>query len=156
MNLKNYTSTVSVDRSITLIEHALVSIGATHIAKAYDLKGHATAMIFQMGTGNNGDPHMTFKLPARWEKVFDKMWKQVLRPRKETEARIKDQSMRTAWKLLYDQVAVQAANVQLDQQDAVEAFFPYLYDGKRDKTIYEIAKGNGFKQLTSGNAKETP
>ena len=36
MNLKNYTSSVSVVNSINKIEHRLVSAGATHIAKVYD------------------------------------------------------------------------------------------------------------------------
>jgi len=147
MNIRNYTSEVSVDKSISLIEHCLVSAGATHIAKAYDQEGHSKAMLFQLVVA---DQHMTFKLPARWEKVFDKMWRQVLRPRKGTREKMMEQAQRTAWKLLYDQISVQTSNILIEQQDAVEAFFPYLYDGKRDKTVYEIAKGNGFKQLTQG------
>ena len=149
MNIRNYTSTVSIDRSISLIEHCLVSVGATHIAKAYD-NGHAKAMLFQLEV--NGTP-LTFKLPARWEKVFDKMWKEVRKPHKGTKDKIMEQAERTAWKLLYDSVSVQTSNILIDQQEAVEAFFPYLYDGKRDKTVYEIAKGNGFKQLTVGKSE---
>jgi hypothetical protein len=150
MNIRNYTSTVSVDRSISLIERCLVSAGASHIAKAYDQAGHTKAILFQMEV--NGQ-QLTFKLPARWEKVFEKMWKQVKRPRRETKDKLTEQAQKTAWKLLYDQISVQTSNILIEQQDAVEAFFPYLYDGRRDKTVYEIAKGNGFKQLTAG-AKE--
>jgi hypothetical protein len=148
MNIKNYTSSVSVDRSVSDIEHCLVAAGASHIAKAYDQSGNVQALIFQMP--NEKGEHLTFKLPARWQKVFDKMWKQVRRPRKETHDRVMEQAKKTAWKLLYDQVAVQTSNILIEQQDSIEAFFPYLYDGRRDKTIYEIAKGNGFKQLTMG------
>ena len=148
MNIKNYTSNVSVDRSVSDIEHCLVSAGASHIAKAYDTEGHVQALIFQMPNGKG--EQLTFKLPARWQKVFEKMWKQVRRPRKETHDRVFEQAQKTAWKLLYDQVAVQTSNILIDQQDSIEAFFPYLYDGRRDKTIYELAKDTGFKQLTTG------
>lgn len=38
MNLKNYTSGVPPTRSVAQIELTLVSVGAKHIAKTYDLE----------------------------------------------------------------------------------------------------------------------
>jgi hypothetical protein len=145
VNLKNYTSTVSIDRSVTMIEHCLVSAGAQHIAKSYNEKKDLARIIFQMEVAP-GQPRM-FKLPVRWDKVFKKMWRDVLKPHKGTEDRVRDQAQRTAWKLLYDMVAVQVSNILIEQQDAAEAFLPYLYNGKTDRTLYEAAKENGFKAL---------
>jgi hypothetical protein len=149
MKVKNYTSQVSAERSIMMIEHCLVSAGATHIGKSYDVKRETTsAIIFQIEVRDG--MRLNFKLPARVDKVFAKLWKEVRRPRKETEQKVREQAERAAWKLVYDQVAVQTANILIEQQDAAEAFFPYLYDGKRDKTLYELAKDSGFKQITMG------
>jgi hypothetical protein len=152
MNIKNCTSTVAVERSVSLIEKNLVAVGATHIAKMYGPTGDLIGVIFQINI--DGAP-LSFRLPARWEKVFDKMWREVRKPRPDTEKRLREQAQRTAWKLLYDQIAVQVSNVLIDQQDAAETFFPYLYDGKRNATIYELAKSTGFKQLTMGSRTET-
>lgn len=145
MKIKNYTSSVSVDRSVLTIEHCLVSAGASHISKLYDKHQNLLGIVFQLDVAP-GQPAM-FKLPARWEKVYAKMWKEVLRPRKETADKVRDQAQRTAWKLLCDQVQVQVSNILIEQQDAVEAFMSYLYDGKRDLTLYEISKGDGFTKL---------
>lgn len=146
MSIKNYTSQVGAERSITLIEHCLVSAGASHIAKSYDI-GHEcpSAVIFQMKVENG--MFLTFKLPARVGKVYDKLYKAVRRPRAGTKKTVMEQATRTAWKLVYDQVAVLTANILIDQQDPAEAFFPYLYDGRQDKTIYELARDNNFKAL---------
>jgi hypothetical protein len=140
---------VPVERSVSLIEKNLVAVGASHIAKMYDPKGILIGVIFQITIN---DMPLSFRLPSRWEKVFDKMWRQVRKPRPESEKRIREQAQRTAWKLLYDQIAVQASNILIDQQDVAEAFFPYLYDGKRNATIYELAKANSFKQLPMGSS----
>lgn len=144
MSIRNATSVVSMDRSVMLIERCLVQAGATNIAKMYNQNQELLGLVFQLNVG--GVP-LTFKLPARWEKVFAKMWKEVRKPQRGTEERVREQALRTAWKLLYDQVSVQVANVLIEQQDATEAFFPYLYDGKRDATIYEIARERGFKAM---------
>ncbi len=150
MSIRNATSVVSMDRSVMLIERCLVQAGATNIAKMYSPQQELLGLVFQLNV--NGVP-LVFKLPARWEKVFAKMWKEIRKPQRGTEERVREQALRTAWKLLYDQVSVQVANVLIEQQDAAEAFFPYLYDGKRDATIYELARDRNFKAMipeTSG------
>jgi hypothetical protein len=131
MNLRNYTSSVTVERSVQLIEHCLVQAGADHISKFYD-------------TDTPGR-FAAFKLPARWANVYKQMMKGVKRPRPNTESLVKAQAQRTAWKLLYDQVSVLVSNVLIDQLSAVEAFMPYLFDG--EKTLYENARDRQFKGL---------
>ena len=78
MNIKNYTSSVPVINSINKIEFRLSQAGATHIAKSYD-KERPIGMIFQIPV--NGVP-LTFKVPAKSDKVFDYMLKQRKSPPK--------------------------------------------------------------------------
>lgn len=148
MNIKNYTSTVSADRSVNLIEHRLIGVGATHIAKVYEgepkrLKG----ITFQIPV--NGIP-LLFKLPAKTDLVFKVLWAEVRKPRPSTKQTIEEQAERTAWKILADWVDVQISMIKLEQAEFIEVFLPYSYDPKKDQTLFERFKENNFKQLTMG------
>ena len=146
MNLKNYTSSVSVISSITRIEHRLAQTGATHIAKSYE-KERPIGMMFQVPV--NQIP-MTFKLPAKADRVFDYMIKQRSRPPKPAQRdAIRMQADRTAWKILSDWVDVQVTLIQIDQAEAIEVFLPYTYDVKNDQTLFEKMKNSNFKLLTN-------
>lgn len=148
MTIKNYTSSVPVDRSVSLIEHELVRSKASHIAKWYDTEGNLDGIMFQVE--QEGIP-MTFKLPARWRQCFKMMMGEVRKPKPTTEDRVREQAQRTAWKILYEWVAIQVSMIKLEQADVIEVFLPYYYDQARDQTLFERFKGNGFKQLTTGN-----
>lgn len=147
MSIKNYTSTVPMINSIARIEHRLAQAGATHIAKSYE-KQRPTGMLFQINI--DGTPR-TFKLPAKTENVFNYLKMQRKKPpTKAQEETIRQQADRTAWKILNDWIDIQVSMIELDQAEAGEVFFPYLYDGRSNKTMWEIAKENNFKQLTQG------
>ena len=144
MNLKNYTSTVPMTNSISKIEHKLAQAGATHIAKSYN-KERPVGMIFQIPI--NGNP-MTFKLPAKTERVLDFMVRQRARPPKKTQLEaIRKQADRTGWKILSDWIDIQVSIIQLDQAEPIEVFLPYLYDGKKDRTLFDKLKESDFKLL---------
>ena len=147
MNLRNYTSSVPVERSVALIEHDLVRAGATNIAKWYDEDSNLDSLMFQITS--NGIP-MSFRLPARWKKCFDMMMKEVKKPRPGTEQHVREQAQRIAWKVLYDSVSVQISLLMIDQVEVVEVFLPYYYDAAKDQTLFERLKASGFKQLTAG------
>lgn len=144
MNLKNYSSSVPVINSIGRIEHRLAQAGATHIAKSYE-KERPVGLIFQIPI--NGFP-MTFKLPAKSEKVYDFMLKQKNKPpKKEALLNLRMQADRTAWKILSDWIDIQVSLVQLDQAEAVEVFLAYSYDIITDKTLFEKMKESDYKLL---------
>ena len=143
MNLKNYTSTVPVNRSISNIEELLVEAGASHIAKWYS-NGDVVGIIFQMLINNKP---ITFKLPSNPDAVEKVLKQSVKRPHKDTLKRIREQSHRTAWKLLYDWVAVQVSMILMEQAEAVQVFLPYIYDQKNDNTLFDKLKANIYKLL---------
>ena len=114
MNLKNYTSSVSINTSIQKIEHRLTQAGATHIAKSY--KGEIPdGMIFQIPVNNNP---MTFQLPSKIEKVYDFMIKQKkFGYKKDVQETTKKQAGMTAWKILSDWIDIQVSMITLDQAE---------------------------------------
>ena len=143
MNLKNYTSTTSSDKSISRIEKKLVSIGAKNINKEYENE-MLTSIKFLIDIKGQT---VAFALPARVHVVFDVMWKEVVRPRPDTKKRIQDQAEMTAWKIIADWVDIQASMIYLEQAEILQVFMPYALVGNSNTTFYDKIKESGFKAL---------
>lgn len=146
MNLKNYTSTVPAQTSISRIIKALVIAGATDINQKFD-NGKCIAITFRILI--NLQP-MFFKLPAKVDTCFDALWKEIRRPREDTKAKTMDQAERTAWKIVSDWVDIQLTMILLEQAEAVEIFLPYVYDPTTDKTFFAKLKDQKYKGLLQG------
>lgn len=146
MNLKNYTSGVSPEKSVMLIEKRLVGIGATHIAKSYE-DSKLSGVMFQINQHNRP---VSFKLPANTKLITEMMLSEIKRPQRDTEKRIRDQVQRTAWKLLLDWVDVQASMITIGRREATEVFLPYMYDFKNEETLYQKLQASNFKMLGTG------
>lgn len=151
MKLRNYTSSVPVERSVSVIESLLVEAGATHVARFYDGKS-LSGFLFQLSVD---DIPVTFKLPSNPLAVRRIMESEVRKPRRGTMNRVWDQAERTAWKILAEWVHLQVTMILMQQAEAIQIFLPYAYDGKNDKTFFEKLKGNGFKQLASATTMST-
>jgi hypothetical protein len=148
MNIKNYTSSVPVERSVMLIEHQLSRAGASTISKWYDENKDLAGISFQIVT--NGIP-MVFRLPAKWKECEKVFVREIRRPTPQKTQSAKEQAQRTAWKILYEWVMIQVSLIELQQAEVIEVFLPYYYDPGTDKTFFERLKGSGFKQLAAKN-----
>ena len=143
MNLKNYTSSVPVERTISAIETAIARFGASHIAKEYSASGEVKALQFMLTM--EGQQHV-IKLPVDPEKVRTSMMAEVKKARRGTVEKIRQQSARTAWKIMQDWIEVQLSLILLGQAKTLQVFLPYVWDGRQ--TYYEYLAGNKFKQLS--------
>jgi len=143
--IKNYTSTVSADRSVSKIEQLLVSAGANNILKGYE-DGDIASISFNIPINGQSFP---FKLPSKVEEVKKALCDQLNPRTKSAMEKISGQSKRTAWKLLLDWVEIQVTMIRLNQVEFMEVFMPYLYDMENDRTLYEMAKEKGFQKLLS-------
>lgn len=145
MNIKNYTSSVSADQSITQIERVLVKMGARNIAKEYDGFGKVDAILFSIPRGESVVP---IKLPARRAAIKKVLLSQYKRtPSKVQEENATQQADRTAWRNVKDWVEIQATMIELDQVEILEVFMPYIYNLAEKKTVFEIAKDTNFRKL---------
>lgn len=156
MPLRNYTSEVPVDRSISRIEAYLVQAGATHVSKGYGPNGEVTTIVFNLAI--NEMPAL-FRLPVRVESCYKALlkdrkslslpaWSDWGRQRQEEgKKRLREQAARTAFRILEDWVSVQVSLVQLEQAEAVEVFLPYAYNPEKDQTLFESMKETKFKAL---------
>lgn len=142
MNIKNYTSEVPVDRSMSKIEKMLVSIGAKNIMRSYDDYQECKSISFTIHLASGV---VSFQLPSRTEKIYDKLYSQYTRPTEKSIAICQAQAGRTAWKIISDWVEIQATMILLDQADLMQVFLPYVHDG--NSSLYEKLKGQDFKLL---------
>lgn len=152
MNLKNYTSSVPVERSIMMIEKLLMDAGALNISKSMNPETkEVEGMIFLI---NENQKPILFKLPSKVEQCYKIMMKEVSARsayKKEVVANKRAQAQRTAWKLLYDWVSIQVSMIQIEQVELMEVFLPYAYDMQNDQTFFQKLKDSGFKQLAQGD-----
>ena len=147
MNLKNYTSSVPVERSIMMIEKLLIDAGATNISKSVNEQKEVDGIVFMISV--NARP-ILFKLPSKTEQCLKIMMKEVS-PRslhkKEVMTNKRAQAQRTAWKLLFDWVSIQVSMIQIQQVELMEVFLPYAYDVQNNQTFFEKMKTNEYKLL---------
>ena len=141
--IKNYTSSVPVERTISAIEQELVKIGVSHIEKSYS-DGVPTGIVFSitMPTGQV----LRFKIPADAESAHG-ILKTIPEYRSKAKEWLKAQANRTAWRIVFNWIEIQVAMVQLKQADAMQVFLPYAYNAETKQTFYEKISGGNFKAL---------
>ncbi len=137
--IKNYTSSVPIERTIQRIDSILVNAGATDIMRNYVDK-ELEAISFRIFRHNK---YFAFKLPANVQGVSMALYGKNYTALK-TEQRL--QAQRTAWKCVQDWTELQITMVKLQQADIVQVFFTYML-GKDGKTVFEQLMDNNFTQL---------
>ena len=150
MNLKNYSSTVPVETTITRIEQYLIGTGlVSGIGKEYTTG--TNPVVKSIGFQIEYEPGklpLTVKLSAKVNECADFFWKEhcaSARRNRRVKEDFMEQAARTAWRLQEDDVRVQTSLIMLKQRTVVEAFMASIWDGER--TFYQRIKDSGFKQL---------
>jgi hypothetical protein len=141
VNIKNYTSTVPIERSVLRIEAALAKFGAEQITKSYR-DGRLDGFSFRIQSNKTA---LNFLLPCKEQEVARYLNKQLKRPTVASVRRIEEQAPRTAWKLIQDWIEAQLSIVLLGQADPIEVFLPYVWNGTQ--TFYEVLRDKEFKAL---------
>ncbi len=144
--MKNYTSEVPVERTITRIEQILAKFGARNILKDYGDDRELASLsftLFHKGTGKN----LMIRMPVNVEAVRKVLMSyRKRRPYGGSLERMRQQAGRTAWRLQQDWLEVQLSLIELEQVEALQVFLPYLLiDGRQ--TFYKSLQEGGFKML---------
>jgi hypothetical protein len=143
MALKNYTTSISVEKTMMEIEGILAKNGATHIYKMYNNKGVPVALAFKAVVA---DQMIAFKLPMEEEKILV-VFKNAVH-KKELPSKYfndMDQARRTGWRIIKDWISAQMALLEIRVAKFEEIFLPYMYDERQDKTLYQIMAEQKFK-----------
>ena len=129
MALKNYTTKVPANRSISEIQEMLQKCGALGVLIEYEKDtGKIAGLSFQIEF--NGQK-VGFRLPLDWREA-----QKVLEEEGNRRAGDDEYCYRVSWRILRDWVDVQAALIKIKQVKIQQVFLPYAIQ-RNGKTLYE-------------------
>lgn len=133
MPIKNYTTTISVQKTTNEIQEILGRAGAQAVLTEYDPgeRGLVVAVSFKIRVA--GDFLVAFRLPARIDGVLLTLKRQKGVPRRFCN---REQAARVAWRIIKDWITAQLALVESEIAGLAEVFLPYVEMGDGE-TLYE-------------------
>lgn len=134
--LKNYSTSITVEKTVGEIEKLLASHGAKRVMKEYD-GGTITTVAFTVETPMG---EMPIKLPARVDGILAILKDQAARGKIENRYCNEAQAARTGWRIIKDWIDAQMALVKVDMVKIEEVFLPYVYDSSKKQTLFEALR----------------
>lgn len=133
MALKNYTTTIAVEKTLGEIQAMLVKAGANAVLNEYDDQGYIIALSFKMRIN---EQDISFRLPSDWRPVL-----QILQddPKVPHSKSTQEQALRTSWRIVKDWIDAQLAIIETRMVKTEQVFLPYAIT-KDGKTLYESVR----------------
>lgn len=141
MSLLNYSTQISLTRTIGEIHRCLASHGANAILTEYNSENHVTALSFKIKTNNNQD--VAYRLPANWKPVLKIMEQDRKIPRRLCT---QEQAIRVSWRIVKRWIEAQMAILETEMVKMEQIFLPYML-AKDGKTLSEHFEENSLKLL---------
>lgn len=131
MPILNYTTKISVQKTVGEIHEILAKHGAKKVIFDYDEQGEILALLFSIETpvGIQG-----IRLPSNAQKVYTVLQRQKVKCDIE-------QAERVAWRIVKDWVEAQMAILESEMVEMDEIFLPYMVD-QRGRTFFEAYREN--------------
>lgn len=146
MPLKNYTTSISAEKTIVEIEMLLALHGASDIWKQYNGSGDVVAINFGIRMGGKT---AAFRLPAKIEAaraiLISEREKGNISLSKNKAGDI-NHAKRVCWRIIKDWIASQISLIELDMAKIEEVFLPYVLVGENE-TLFEKIERNRFAML---------
>ena len=135
MALLNYTTEIDADKTAAEIAKCLSMHGARAVLTEYDeAEGLVTAISFKINVEGND---IGFKLPCDWKPVYEIISKDRKFPwdkekAEKMKSKLKEQSIRTAWRIVKSWVEAQMALIETKMASTQQVFLPYavMKDGQ--------------------------
>ena len=137
MAIKNYTTDVPVNKTVSEIHLMLADHGAKRILFDYGADSKVTAISFTIETPTG---EQAVRLPANVEHVREVLRQQKNNPRNRNRSQIddsEDQAERVAWRIVKDWLAAQLAILETEMVDVQQVFLPYFLN-RQGQTLYEV------------------
>jgi hypothetical protein len=152
--MKNYTSKVPAEQSVEDIEYLLVKFGALGISKEYR-DGGVASISFVIEAPETKLP-VSIRMPANPEAAYEILVKNAkYRPTAAKQKTLREQAKRTAWRLMYDWVAVQLSLIEMKQAELRQVFLPYITSAD-GTSLYQFLKEKKLPALGfSGKGSES-
>ena len=138
MALLNYTTKVSVHKSVSAIQEHLVARGAKEVSVSYD-DGVPTAIHFKALVGQTPE---TFCLRVNPEAVLEVL----IEDRVQRSYQTLEHARKVAWRMLEDMIEGTVAAVRVDNVKLAEIFFG-LEVSPSGKAMFELYDEQGLPEL---------
>ena len=139
--IKNYTTDVPVDKTVTEIQEMLRQNGARGIAVEYDAEGKIKDIFFKIVLH---DKELPFRLPIKAEKVYAALHQDATSSYQERYGQQwKAEAERIAWRICKTWLEAQITLINLEQVTIEEVFLPYLIL-PGNQTLFETMQTNNF------------
>lgn len=145
MALLNYSTSISVDKTIGEIQKCLAKHGATAILTEYGGMGRIEAISFTVD-GQYGK--LAFRLPVNPEAVQKVLIRQNV-PRRYCDDSHVD---KVSWRIVKDWIKAQMAILETEMVDMAEIFLPYMITAT-GKTLYSSMRDRAFLLTEGENGK---
>ena len=142
MPIANYTTTISVEKTVGEIQAILGKNGATGVLVEYNDKREPSSIRFSILTDGH---ELFFSLPARSANILAVFQREGVPKRLQCI----EQAQRTAWRLIKDWIRAQMAMVTAELVELSEVFLPYMTNA-HGVTMFEVMKKAQFA-LPGGN-----
>lgn len=140
--LKNYTTSITIEKTISEIESILAKHGAKNIYKTYNDNGIPVGLAFECIVN---DTPIAFKLPMEESQILlcfkNGVRKGGLHRRYDNNI---DQARRTGWRIIKDWIDSQMALIEIHLVKFEEVFLPYMYDRKSNQTLFKKFEERNF------------
>jgi hypothetical protein len=137
MAIKNYTTDVPANKTVSEIHLMLADHGAKRISFDYGTDSKVMAITFAIDTPTG---EQTIKLPANAERVHAVLQQQKKNKKARNSSQIDDsqeQAERVAWRIIKDWLAAQLAILETEMVTVQQVFLPYFVN-RQGKTLYEV------------------
>ncbi|QJU54362.1 hypothetical protein SCB71_14545 [Herbiconiux sp. KACC 21604] len=145
MPIMNYTTDISVTKTMGEIQGALARRGVTRISTLFDEHGVASGLGFTMNTDYGP---RDFELPVRTAGVLEAMKRDTKVPRSKCTT---EQAAKVAWRIAKDWLEAQSALIDAQLARLDEVMFPYMI-ASDEGTVYELFRGKQLEISASNRA----
>lgn len=143
--IKNFSTTIAVEKTIAEIEKMLSKYGATKVMKEYDVDGNPIILVFGIMTDHG---ELAVRLPINIEKILDVFKLQVSSGKLQRKFWgtdwAREQAARVSWRIIKDWLDAQLTLLHIEMVKVEEIFLPYIYSDKLQMTVYEMIEQNKF------------
>jgi hypothetical protein len=141
--LLNYTTTVSVARTIEKVQASLIEAGARQIMTTYGDRGEPIGVHFTIETAHG---RRAFTLPVEAKRVERVL---IRDPRVAPRFQTTEQAERVAWRIVKDWLEAQLAIVKTEMVTFDQVMLPYMH-GLDGATVWEMYLGDQLPALGAG------
>jgi len=135
--IKNYTTTISAEKTLMEIEKLLVDFGSKGIYKEYEGSNISSIMFYMVHDGKK----IPFKIPLRLNNMRNLISKLVkngkLPQRFNSEPLRTEQGLRVGLRIIKDWIHSQLSLLEAEFCEPLELLLPYAFNPVNDKTMYQ-------------------